>query len=366
MTPTDEILEQATDWHLRLQEEPQCRAQFQIWLQTCPEHQRAWARIQAVWGVLGELAVDPAPEGRNPGAPAPAPASAGVRQASLLPTAAVDPAAAPYEHERRSPITPAPHAPEPAPQQALQPAGRPGRGRRRRAGIAAAAALAAIAVLIAPQAELALRADYRTGAGETRAVHLADGSTITLGPQSALSVSGSDPRHVTLLGGRAFFEVAPDPRHPFIAGAGQLSVRVLGTAFDIDLQPDSAEVALEHGQVQAESDQLPLSERLLPGERLKLAWPSNTVERSQIAPSQVGAWRTGSLFVEDQTVASIVAQLQRYTGGWIVIADPSLKHKRITGLFDLADPERALAALAQSLSVKSHKMTPWLHTLGNF
>jgi transmembrane sensor len=187
-----------------------------------------------------------------------------------------------------------------------------------------------------------------------------------LSPQSALKVLDGDSRQVELLKGQAYFQVAPDPQHPFIARAGQLSVRVLGTAFDLDLQHDVAEVALEHGQVQAENTQPPLSERLMPGQRLKFSWPSGKVERTSLAPTQVAAWRSGSLFIENQSVAEIVDHLQRYTSGWIVITDPALKARRITGVYDLSDPSRALKALAQSLGVNTRQMTPWVHTLGNF
>lgn len=317
MNPEHDALEQAADWQLRLQEDPQAQPAFEDWLHASPEHQAAWQTMAKLWGALGEL-----------------------------------------EPRRVVPSTA-----DPMPAHTLNT-----RPRRRRAWIslALAAGLCAVAVLIAPQATLALRADFYTGVGEVRTVQLADGSSVTLSPQSALNVVSGDARQVELIQGQAYFQVAPDTRHPFIARAGELSVRVLGTAFDLELNDDSAEVALEHGQVQAENTQPPLSERLMPGQRLKLSWPSGHVERSQLDPSQVASWRSGSLFVENQTVADIVAHLQRYTPGWIVITEPALKQRRITGVFDLQDPERALAALAQSLAVQSRQMSPWIHTLGSF
>lgn len=310
MNTKDSALEQAADWQLRLQEEPQARAEFERWLNADPAHPPAWRKMQQLWGALGELA----------------------------------PVAEPV---------------------AIHPAARP-TPRRRWLALAAAASIATIAVLVAPQASLGLRADYHTGIGETRDVHLPDGSRVTLAPDSALALARDNPRQVELLRGQAYFQVAPDPQRPFTAQAGQLSVRVLGTAFDLDLQPASAEVALEHGQVQAENTKAALSERLAPGQRLKLSWPSGTVERSQLAPQQVAAWRNGSLFVENQSVADIVAHLQRYTPGWIVVPDASLKQRRITGLFDLSNPDRALQALATSLGVKTHQVTPWVRSLGSF
>lgn len=313
--PEDDPLEQAADWQLRLQEDPHARAEFERWLHASAQHRAAWQTMEKLWGALGEI----------------------------VPPRVAHPAPPPLPIATSRPLR-----------------------RRRWLSVAMAAGLAAVAVIIAPQATLALRSDYHTGVGETRAVQLADGSTITMSPQSALRLVSGDARQVELIQGQAYFQVAPDQQHPFIAKAGELSVRVLGTAFDLELHADSAEVALEHGQVQAENAQPPLSERLMPGQRLKFSWPSGTVERSQLDPSQVASWRSGSLFVENQSVADIVAHLQRYTPGWIIITDPALKQRRITGVFDLQNPDRALTALAQSLAVQSRQMTPWVHALGNF
>lgn len=323
MNNDQDVLEQAADWQIRLQEEPHSRQAFEVWLSESDAHRAAWRKMETLWGALAEL-----------------------------PTQSLSAAVQPETSPAASAVAPPLYAPR--------------RPRRTWRAVAVAAGIAALAVLIAPQASLALRADYRTGVAETRTVELADGSTVVLGPQSALSVSGDDARQVELLKGQAYFQVAPDPQHPFMARAGQLSVRVLGTAFDLDLQQDTAEVALEHGQVQAENTAPPLSERLTPGQRLKFSWPSGKVERSSLAPTQVASWRSGSLFVENQSVAEIVDHLQRYTPGWIVIADPALKTRRITGVYDLTDPARALKALAKSLAVDSRQMTPWVHTLGNF
>jgi len=312
--PDQDALEQAADWQLRLQEDPLAQPAFERWLQASDEHRVAWQTMEKLWGALGE-------------------------------------------------ITP-PRVAQPPPRPSSGSAIRP--TRRRWLSLSLAAGVCAVAVIIAPGATLALRSDFQTGVGETRAVQLADGSTITLSPQSALRLVSGDARQVELMQGQAYFQVAPDAQHPFVARAGELSVRVLGTAFDLELQEGSAEVALEHGQVQAENTQPPLSERLMPGQRLKLSWPSGNVERSQLDPSQVASWRSGSLFVENQTVADIVGHLQRYTPGWIIITDEALKQRRITGVFDLQNPDRALSALAQSLSVQSRQMTPWVHALGNF
>src|SRR3546814_17597567 len=65
-------------------------------------------------------------------------------------------------------------------------------------------------------------------------LRLADGSSIELGSDSALSVAlGNRQRVVTLYKGEAFFTVAADAGRPFVVQAAGGSTQALGTAFNI-------------------------------------------------------------------------------------------------------------------------------------
>lgn len=322
--PTDDALEQAADWQIRLMEEPGAMDEFQRWLAADSAHREAWQTMQRLWGALE--AVTP---------PTVSPRDLPVRPS--IPVAVSTP--------RRS-------------------------GPRRWAKLAVACGLAALVVFIAPDASLYWHSDYRTGIAQTREVTLSDGSRVMLGPDSAIRVDQGTTRRVELLKGQAYFQVAPDAGRPFVAQAGELSVRVLGTAFDLQMDRSGTEVALEHGQVQAENATdragLQVSERLLPGDCLRVDWNAGAIERSRMDPHRVAAWRSQSLYVDDLPVADIVARLERYTPGWIVVADEQLNKRRISGVFDLRDPDRALLALAQSLNVPSRRITPLLNVLGDY
>ncbi|GAB7529933.1 FecR domain-containing protein [Pseudomonas sp. 3A(2025)] len=315
---TPDPLEQAADWQIRLSESPDDLAEFEHWLAADPRHAAAWQQMQGMLGALEHLSP---------------PALVSTPPVPRLTTA--------------RPATP--------------------RRKRRWPRAAMAGALLALAVWFMPQASLFWRADYRTGIAETREVQLPDGSRIVLAPGSAIGVSGDASRRVQLLQGQAFFQVAPDPARPFVATAGELAVRVLGTAFELSLQEAKTEVVLEHGQVQAENasdkQRLRLSERLLPGERVQVDWATGKVQRNKLDAARVAAWRQHMLYVEDQSVADIVEQLQRYSHGWIVVSDPELAQRRISGVFDLRDPDRALQALARSLNVPLQTITPWVRVL---
>jgi transmembrane sensor len=87
------------------------------------------------------------------------------------------------------------------------------------------------------------------------------------------------------------------------------------------------------------------------------------VARERIEPSAVASWRDGQLFVDNVTVSQVVDELQRYQKGWIVIADDRLAAQRVTGLYDLRDPGRALRALVQPSGGTVREITPFLHVL---
>lgn len=54
------------------------------------------------------------------------------------------------------------------------------------------------------------------------------------------------------LAGEAFFDVSANAKHPFFVNTSYLSVKVLGTRFNVSAYPDDAEItaALEEGKIQ--------------------------------------------------------------------------------------------------------------------
>ena len=117
----------------------------------------------------------------------------------------------------------------------------------------AASVLLMIGIGAALDLPLRLRADAITATGERRLVVLADGSRVTLDTDSAIAVTIDETgRHLTLLEGRAFFEVTPDAARPFEVAAGPARVRVTGTAFAVGFTADDAVmVQVRSGRVEA-------------------------------------------------------------------------------------------------------------------
>ena len=87
-----------------------------------------------------------------------------------------------------------------------------------------------------------LGADYVSAPGQVRTLTLADQSEVTLGADSAIAVNFSgNERHVELRRGVAFFHVTHTGQ-PFVVDADGGEARVLGTEFEVRLQPRGAQV----------------------------------------------------------------------------------------------------------------------------
>src|SRR4029453_5706266 len=103
-------------------------------------------------------------------------------------------------------------------------------------------------------------------------------------------------RSVRLLKGEAYFSVSPDPRHPFRVIAGDTTITVLGTAFDVRLDAQGTTVAVEHGKVRVEDEDAASTIFLLgSGDWLLLSDRKAPVVGHDANP-EAAAWRNGQLW----------------------------------------------------------------------
>ncbi len=241
--------------------------------------------------------------------------------------------------------------------------------RRRVLGLGGLAAAAAVlALVVGPDLGRSPDADYVTGTAEVRSLRLTDGSLVTLAPKSALSVGGAgDARHVRLLAGEAFFEVTAAPERPFRVAAGEVQVTVLGTAFNVNRGKAGAEVGVAHGSVRVDyAGSFPtVAETLAAGEFLRVGW-SGRIARGERPVSQAAAWRHDQLIAQDQALGEVLDRLRRYYAGAIVVTDDTLLGQPVTGVYDLADPVRALRGIVRSQKAVVRGITPWLLVVSRF
>jgi transmembrane sensor len=235
----------------------------------------------------------------------------------------------------------------------------------------AAAWLFAVLLVMPRQAHWldAFLSDYHTQTGEQREIQLADGSRLLLNTNTAVSMNYQDEiRLIKLHHGQARFTVAKDTKRPFEVHSDGLSVRALGTMFDV-YNPET-------GDIRVTVQEHAVSARLLaednPG--LNESNPAVLVNAGQQlhyrdgltlpAPqnsdiSQLTAWQQRRLFINNRPLSELIEELNRYRSGRIFLSDADLGNLRVTGVFSLANPEDTLHKISVGLALQSTRLGSW-------
>jgi transmembrane sensor len=199
------------------------------------------------------------------------------------------------------------------------------------------------------------RTNPATAMGEIRQVPLTDGSRLTLDERSRVSVQyETATRRVRLEFGEVLFEVAKDPKRPFVVQAGNIRVRAVGTAFVVRRHPDGdVEVTVSEGTVDIWRDTAgpEPAVRLAAGNRTlvttnAIATPVRLTE-AQLASAV--AWSVKFIDLDGRTLGDAAAELNHYNSRIVVIADQRLAAQTVVGRFQATDPMAFAAAAAAML-----------------
>lgn len=194
---------------------------------------------------------------------------------------------------------------------------------------------------------------YATGVGETRTLHLDDGSSVLLDADSRLSVRmDGRQRRAGLDRGRAFFRAARDPVRPFVVAAeGREIVGDGGDAFGVSVLSQAVSVVAVEGQVLVMTPGQP-SGRITASAGQRVIVAGQGPARREIADVQSAtAWRFGQAVFDDQTLAEALAEMNRYSRRRIVLSDPALETLRISGVYKAGDNEAFARSVATLLDL---------------
>ncbi len=244
----------------------------------------------------------------------------------------------------------------------------PGQPSRRRLLAGSAGAIAAGALVVMPFTGVptALAADYRTGTGERRTVIAPDGTTIELDAATAIAEDYTpDVRRLRLIEGRALFTLAHDAARTFEVTCRDGAIQSSNGTFVVHRRADDVLVSVASEGVTVVAGASGPAARLVPvaaGQRIAYtALGTSPVE--PVAGDGDTAWRRGKLIFRDRPLGEVIADLNRYRQGRIVIGNASLAQLRIDGIFDAVRPDAALEAVIGTFPVKAYRLTDWLVVL---
>ena len=302
-TITPAIARRAVAWQLALQAGEATAKELQAWLAKDERHRRAWEQIEATNRRLETLA--------EPGA-----------RAALLNS---------VSNGRRKAL-------------------------KTLALLLFAGAGGALAYRQAPWREAL--ADIRTGAGERRAMRLADGAQLDLNSKTAVNISErSGQLNLNLLTGEILVTTA-GAALAVITENGIL--RPVGTRFSVRQTGHETQVAVYAGRV-----------ALYPGDFSTAPAPSpaSVIETGQRARLLAGralnpraadendlAWVDGMLVATAMPLGEFLARLRPHRPGYLGW-DPAVARLPVSGAYPLQDTDRILAAIAETLPVRLQKVT---------
>ncbi len=196
---------------------------------------------------------------------------------------------------------------------------------------------------------------FATTVGERRQFRLADGTGVVLGPASRLVVDPHSSDRSVTLDGDGYFTVVHDASHPFTVRVGIVKIQDVGTAFSIQTTDSGGlRVAVASGSVALgpqESD-IASSEVLRARDRATVN-PDGlvAVERSAVSDDDL-AWVQGRLVFRDAPLIQVGAELYRWYGVRLRVADSTLSNLHLTASFSGESVDRVLNVIALSLGAR--------------
>ena len=207
---------------------------------------------------------------------------------------------------------------------------------------------------------------FKTERATHRDISLPDGSRIRLGARSQLSVNFTpQTRYLVLEGGEAFFDVAKDRERPFLVQAGEVTVRAVGTEFNVRRVVDQTIVAVTEGAVdvvqslrpenrelrQAMAGDAAEAIRLVAGEQVSIGPLEAAIAVKQVEPKAVNAWQEGRLEFADEPLGIVIDTINRYSDREVVITDKAVDGLRFTGTVSREHIDEWLFALSEIFPV---------------
>jgi ferric-dicitrate binding protein FerR (iron transport regulator) len=172
-------------------------------------------------------------------------------------------------------------------------------------------------------------------------VVLPDSSMVWLNHSSSLKYPAmfrGDYRAVELTG-EGYFEVAHNPKIPFIVKAGKIQIKAVGTTFNIMSYPeeDRIETSLIEGcvelqQTQAGGKVITIS-RMKPNELAIFYTSNNETSTLTITDDRYFSWKDGKLVFNKEPIVEVVKKLSRWFNVDIQIKDPELLDLTYTATF---------------------------------
>jgi transmembrane sensor len=181
---------------------------------------------------------------------------------------------------------------------------------------------------------------------------LPDGSVITMNESSAINYPENFKGNIreVKLTGEAFFNVTPDKTKPFIIKVNDVTVRVVGTSFNIKSRGGKTEVIVETGIVNVKKAGNQIN--LKPGERTETDNSRDDLTKQNIKGKLYNYYASHELVCDQTPLTELVQALNSIYGANIVIGNKKIEDLPITTVFKDQSLSQVLMVVSETFKIK--------------
>lgn len=196
---------------------------------------------------------------------------------------------------------------------------------------------------------------FKSTATDLQELMLPDGTKVWLNKSSTLSYAkdfNRDGRVVSLIG-EGFFEVERNPEKPFVVRSDNMSVKVLGTSFNIDNRAKEQLVTVASGKVAVFDPSNSESHvDLIKGQVAIFNKTNQQISKTENVDLNFLAWKTGILTFEGSSLLATVQTLEKHFDRKFNISNEIEDNFIFNSSFDNQSLEEILLVMEFSLGLK--------------
>lgn len=185
---------------------------------------------------------------------------------------------------------------------------------------------------------------------EVKSQELPDGSRVTMNRNSAISFPekfSGDNREMKLDTGEAFFEVKPDRSKPFIIRIKDVTVRVVGTSFNIKKTGGTTEVIVETGIVKVMQGKREVA--LKPAEKVTVDASAGVFRVEKERDELYKYYRTNKYFANNIPMNRMAAVLSEIFHVQVRVEGAALQAMKLTTVIRTDSLDSALRLIEETL-----------------
>jgi len=243
----------------------------------------------------------------------------------------------------------------------------PRMGRRLFLGGAVATAAGAAVAVVGPvglwSAFPSLAADFRTAVGEQRQLALAPGVTVDLNTRTSVALrrDAGMLQGIDLLDGEVAVDNSRSATQPFVVAAGEGHAIARQASFEVRNLGARVCVSCLSGNVRVEVG----SRGVLLQARQQVSYDKDVLGAAMpVDAATASAWRSGVLVFRDTPLSDVVAEINRYRAGHVVVVNSKVAHSRLNGRFRINQLEAVFAQIREVLGANVTRLPGGIVLLG--